>query len=421
MIEPAMIALIRDGETTLFRDPCGSALFARNLVWGPNALEKWLRQRNPVDEFDTACDAGVVVDYDANALLWYSTYGITNHPKSIQLLDQLIQQAWPDFEIIYATDGLSDLEIAAGQSINQPADGVLRIHADGVDALSDRPDDLDEEADVAEQFDPDADDDGPVAWVTLLDEENVVHHRLLSELTLDLITNERAPLERLMGLPSTEIPAECSVIEGIWIDQSQHTLHLWGGRQISAVASAMTSAWGDWKVQLVPLDGYQQQCQFSGPAGKPFPVNQALGSVVPALLSNARIDPQLLLGEIGQSFKGVVVRIVRALTILFCLPFAIFALVSGNWKTGAITIGIIVAVVVIVFKWVEAKWRRGFAARMAAVTAAQTTDDDATAESVAGPSDPQTRRTEVDAMLRRAGLPSVAEVQPHFEYVVPDA
>ena len=104
----------------------------------------------------------------------------------------------------------------------------------------------------------------------------------------------------------------------------------------------------------------------------------------------------------------------------FLLPFVIFALVSGNWKAGGITIGVIVALVVITFKLIERKWRRGFAATLSEVHSGPTMPDE-NEPATAGPSDPRQRRQQLDQLLSRAGLPSLAEIEPHFDSDVPMA
>lgn len=414
MIEPAIFALIRDGQTTLYSDPCGSAFFERNLVWGQDGLGQWLRGREPTDQFDSDAEAGAVIDFDAKALLWYTDDDEVNHPRSVQLLDALIDHAWPDFEILYA-DGISDLQIAAGGSINQLGDRAMRLRVD-LDPLERRSDSIEEEIELGDELGDEFDlDDGSLgfAWITILDQENVVHHRLIGEITLDVIRDERKPLERLIALPPYEVPAETNVMEGLIVDEASCEIRIWGSRNIRAVAKEMALAWPQWDVKAIDSDGYQQQCRISGPAGRPMSNAQALGSVIPVLLMTKRVDPAMVLGQIGKSVKGLVAKLIAFLTVLFCLPFAIFALVTGNWKSGGITIGIIVLLVTVVFKLIEAKWRRGFTATMQEVKRNAASQDDGSA--VAGPTDSTNRRNELERLLRTADMPSIAEIEPHFK------
>lgn len=410
MIEPALFALIRDGETTLYIDPCGAILFARNLVWGKDAIESWLAGREPVHEFDTDCEAGAVIDFDAMALLWYTEDDLADHPRSIELLDTLIGAAWPGFEIIYA-DGMADLQIAAGDSISHAVAQRLRAPESDVDPLETRSDTLDEETREDEPFDPN-DEDERFAWVTILDDNNSIHHRLIGEITSDVIRNEDDPIGRLLMLEPYDVPAEQNVTEAIIIDQPSRNIRIYGKRNIASIANEIKENWRDWDVQCVTTGGYEQQCKFSGPSGKPMSAAEALGTVVPALLMTERVDPAMVLGEIGKSFKGFMAKLVTGVTMLVCLPFVVFALISGNWKTGGITIGIIVVLVAVGFKLVERKLRRGFAAKMAPLRSDANGDDDN--QVVAGPVETGERKRKLDQLLQTAGLPRLAEIEPHF-------
>ncbi|WP_182867696.1 hypothetical protein [Stieleria mannarensis] len=412
MIQAALIALIRDGETTMFIDPYGAVCFARQLVWGQDALHQWLDGREPVNEFDTDCEAGAVIDYDAQALLWFNENDEVDQPRSQQLLDTLIAEAWPGFEILYA-DSMCDLQIAAGDSISHASAQRLRVVDDDVDPLEFRSETLDEESPHCEEFDPD-DENECFAWVTILDDDQTVQHRLIGEITSDVVRNEDDPLSRLKSLPAYDVPAERNVCEAVLFDVPARRIDLWGRREIRSVAGEMASYWPDWDVQCIDADGYQHQCRISGPAGTPMTSAQALGPLVPILLMTERIDPAMMLGELGKSFKGLMAKLVGLVTVLVCLPFVVFALITGNWKTGGITIGVIVALVVIGFKLVEAKWRRGFAATMRDV-GSDLAGPDADQPSVAGPQDPRQRREQLDRLLARAGLPSIADIEPHFE------
>jgi hypothetical protein len=411
MIQPAMFALIRDGETTLFHDPCGSALFARNLVWGQSGLEQWLGPREPAERFDPESEAGAVIDFDANAILWFTGDDVIEHPRSSQMLDALIAAAWPGFEILYA-DGISDLKIAAGESISRHDDQALSIRVNDSDPLEKRSRTLEEEVEGQSEFDPD-DKDERYAWVTILDRNHTVHHRLIGEITLDLIRNEGDSLDRLKTLEPYDLPAEINVTEAVLFDEPSGVIRVWGGRDARAVATEMASHWAPWEVVLVESDGYDQQCHWSGPAGEPMSPMQALGSVLPVLLITKRIDPAMMLGEIGKSVKGCAAKVVAFLTVLFCFPFFVFALISGNWKTGGIAIGVVVGLVFIVFKWVEAKWRRGFSAQMDQSNVVVELPADGMPP-VAGPIDSKARRAELDNLLRSAGMPGIAEVEPYF-------
>ncbi len=423
MIEPAMFAVIRDGETTLYRDPSGSAMVARNLVWGPETLETWLLQRQPADHFDEDADAGAVIDFDAQALLWYGDLDLIEHVRGHDLLDVLIETAWSGFEVLYATDGLLDLRIAAGDESLRRNPGLIVQDGEeddcGDDAFEDRfqtiQDDLLESEDLGEL--EEVDSDTRFSWIVILDHQGAVHHRRLTRLTMDVIQNEGDPINELLGVPSCDVPAEANLVEGIIVDQNTRSISLWGGRSMPNVECLMRLHWPGWKIIVIPRGGYQQQCQASGPPGQPLDDAEALGDVIPQLLFTKRVDPALILGTVGDSVKGCLKQVVGGLTFLVCLPFAIFALFTGNGKVGGLIIGLIVFTVVIVFKWFEFRWKRNF--RLSLQAAAEANGEDSVGHAiVAGPLDDQARRGGLDALLKKSQLPGLAQIEPHFVDVV---
>ncbi len=411
MIAPAMIALIRDGQTTLYREPGGSALFHNNLIWGHRELQAWLDERTPVDDFDDKSASGVVVDFDARAVLWYNACAPREFPRTTQIIDTLIRTAWPEFEIIYA-DGMSDLRIAAGRSGTALGhDGTsLRLIDD--DGLIDRCEALEDVAEDFVEFEPD-DEDERYAWVTILGEDQTLHHRLIGEIPLDVIGNERAPIDRLMALPAYEVPAERNLLEAMLIDVPGRSVRVWGDRNIGAVACGMRPHWPDWTIDVIESDGYRQHCRFSGPAGEPLSEAEALGEVLPELLRGKQFDPAEVIGQMGQAAQGCLAKLLALVTAMVCFPFFVFAIVSGNWKSGAIAIGIIVLVVVLLFQWISHRIRRRFRDRLTDPWKAELAT--APPQTYVGPTDPQHRRRRLDALLRTAGLPGIDECEQHLE------
>jgi hypothetical protein len=64
MSEPAVFVLIRDGQKRYFADRWANAFLFREILWGPDELERWLTDDQEIDDWtDEAC-GGVVVDYD---------------------------------------------------------------------------------------------------------------------------------------------------------------------------------------------------------------------------------------------------------------------------------------------------------------------------------------------------------------------
>lgn len=413
MIEPAMFAVIRDGETTLYRDPAGSAMVARNLVWGAETLETWLLQHQPADYFDEDAEAGAVVDFDAQALLWYGNMDFHQHVRGQELLDVLIENAWTGFEVLYAIDGLLDLRIAAGDDSLRRSPGLISQDDDEDEAFDERYPTIEDDRNECE----DEDDEDQFAWLTILDQDNVVHHRRLSSVTMDLIDNQPGSLDNLMRASVSEVPAEANVAEGMFIDQQNQSICIWGGRLMPKVECLMRANWPGWEINLIPRGGYQTQCERSGPPGRPLEDTQALGLIVPQLLFTQRVDPSFMFGEIGKSVKGFLKLIVGMLTVLVCTPFALFALFTGNWKIGAIIIGLIVFFVVVTFKWFEFRWKRNFQSTIK-MAKQEAGDESDSYPVVAGPTDEQTRRVELDKLLATSGLPSLNLIQPHFEDVI---
>jgi hypothetical protein len=419
MIEPALFALIRDGQTTWYLDPCGSQMLIRNLVWGPEALEHWLQQHDAFDEWDSEEQeivAGVVVDFDAQAMLWYADDGL-QHARSCRLADRLIETAWSGFEILYSNTGIADVLLAAGLAGARPEHRVLvDVQADvdsDFDPLAGRCETVEEQAEYDEDLDPD-DEDERFAWITIVDDDNCVHHRLLGETPVDVIYNRGPTLAQLLDLSSAEIPAEINVTEALLFDMANQTIRVWGGRHVAALETALQGSWVGWTVTLQQGDGYGEQCRISGPVGAPMSDAEALGSVLPVLLSTKRIDASMILGELGKSLKGCAIRIVATVTGLICLPFLIFALVTGNWKATGITVLVIIAIVTILFKVLERRWKRGFAKTMADRNVLSDPIE-SSHPVVVGPTDGKKRRRELDDLLRKAGMPTVAEVEPFFD------
>lgn len=406
-----MIALIRDGQTTLYREPGGSASFHCNLIWGPRELQTWLDDRGPVEEFDDDSAAGVVVDFDAQAVLWYAECEPREFPRTAELVDKLIRTAWPEFEIIYA-DGMSDLQIAAGRSRTAVGSDATSLRLIEEDGLIDRCETVEDVTEGDIDFAPE-DDDECYAWITILCEDQTLNHRLIGEIPLDVIRNEHAPIDRLLALPAYDVPAERNVLEALVVDVPGRIVRIWGGRNIGAVARGMLPHWTGWTIELIESDGYRQQCRFSGPPGQPLRDVDALGEVIPELLMDRRLDPAEVIGDLGKAAQGCLARIVALLTVLVCFPFFVFAIVSGNWKTGAIAIGVIVLVVVVLFQWMSHRVRRGFRTRLAEPWNAQAATGPP--QTYVGPADRQDRRSRLDALLRRAGLPSLDECELHLD------
>ena len=71
MSEPAVFVLIRDGQRRYFADRWANAFLFREILWGPDELERWLTESQEIDDWTAEASGGVVVDCDNRKLVWY--------------------------------------------------------------------------------------------------------------------------------------------------------------------------------------------------------------------------------------------------------------------------------------------------------------------------------------------------------------
>lgn len=416
----AVFVSIQQGQGRVYHDSWAGTFLFRNLVWGPEALEQWLAEEGVVEEEDnewleSAC-GGAIIDHDRKRLTWQGDDNATSVPHISHVLDRLLQAAWPGYQIQYAVRGTVDLMSAAAPEgaqtrVGQAHSGDLEERHETVDqaALFFDVDDDDDFDDDNESISDCYDEHEIRAWVTVLDDQGVVHHRYLSELSLDLIAGDRSAIASLLELEPVEVPPECVVREGLWLDFSKQRIGYWGGWSTPLVIKHLRSGWRAWQVKPA-ANGYQDQCRISGPEGIPMSDARALAELVPKILSTKRIDLSSVIGVVGGQLKRVAVRVTGCLTVLICTPFLVLGLIFSTVQTTLLGIGLICAIVFISFKLLEAGIKVKFNEGPIGEVVGHEVPPDARPP-VAGPLDAKTRRQRLDELLADAGLPSLTEME----------
>lgn len=410
MSEPAVFVLIRDGQKRYFADRWANAFLFREILWGPDELERWLTEDQEIDDWTDEASGGVVVDYDNRKLVWSGDDEMLEIPRVESAYGRLLQASWPGFDIEFGGRGLMDLAAAAGKADAEDYDdesyqrsGTVReaIGYDGDDE-DDSEDDYDDEED---QYD----EDDTRAWITLIDTDGAIRHRNVPEITEDLVSGKESAIAELARLPAAEIPNESVVTEGMWIDQTRREIGVWGGRKARAAFEKMQTAWSGWTVRAAE-DGYAEQCAVSGPAGLPMTDAEALGKFLPTVLSTKRFDISTMFGAVGGQLKKTAIKATGCLLMVLCAPVLLFGAISGNWQAALITVAIVALCVAITFKVIEGKFKRKFAMP-------ERTQDEGSGPArppVAGPMDPRERRNRLDQLLKAAAFPALSEIEPHF-------
>lgn len=409
--------LIRDGKKRWFAEVWGS--LRRELIWGPEAFEAWLAAGEEVDWEPEDVSGAAIVDFDAKTLAWGEQEVVTP-PRALTLYRQILQNAWPGFAIkqLPSTE-LSTPLYALLDSGEQP---MSEDEDDEDEAWEERPSTV---AEAAEYFYPQEDDeeeeddeeseqpfseDCPGAWLTIVDQNGKLRQRRLSAVSVDLLSGEKSAVQAVAKLGPLELPAEKHVTEGLWIEIGQRKIGYWGSEG-EAIVERLRNGWSGWTVELAE-SGYAQQCQISELPGTPMSDAEALGQLLPALLSNKRMSMANLIGAVGGSLKKTAIKATGCLTLILSLPIVLTGFFMDRWKEAGYAIIALVVIVAGLFKFFEyrlkAKFKNSGLAEM---------DDslDEQRPAVAGPLDEETRKHRVDAMLAACSLPALAEIEPHFD------
>lgn len=443
MCGPANLVLIRGGHSSYHQDLWAAHFLYRELVWGPDDFENWVMQRDPVDRWDQDAGAAVVVDYDERKLLW-SAWNTTLDdlwiPRVTELHQRLVKAAWPGYEVRYV--GCQDqwqemVELAGGKAKRIAEFNPFGIRVQTVrEAAGHYDSDFDEEegddlpqplltgpSDDSEEESPDddnSDDDNSDdetftflpeqtrVWVTLIDEEGSARHRHLLQIPQDLLHAKPDLIEQLKACPPAEVPSERVVKEGVWIDIPGRVIGLWGGKDLAAQMDLVREQWADWRIEWAE-GGYLRHCAACDTPGVPLAEVDALGCLLPKVLSTKRFDINELADQIGSGIKGFAKKATGCLLMLICMPLLIFGAVSGQWMAVGITVLITAMVVAVIFKVLEYRVRRWYRESMP-----ENANPDPQEDPAAGPLDEPERRARLDRLLLVAGFPSLKEVEPRF-------
>jgi hypothetical protein len=410
MSEPAMFALVRDGEMRYFADRWAGATLRRELMWGPEDFEKWVLQFEPLDEWEDECDGAAVIDFDRRILTWNGDTSSYRVPRVQFVYQKMLAAAWPDFEI-HPVSARSNALVKHLQSIGQPnTPALIAQDGDAQDESSDyRPATVEEaKRPVADEEEgQEAANDTVRAWVTIVDADGRTRQRHLDRLPLDLLSAAPEALSSLSALEPAVVPPEAIVSEGLCISPSQRTAGFWGSPELFALLKKHEARWNGWQLTWLKR-GYADQCRVAGTRGMPMRNAEAVAKVVPLILSTQQFNAEVMLNAIGGGLKKFANKAIGCLLLVISLPLVIFGLVSGNWRSVFITIAITAAVVLGAYRLVVARFKRMVNRRMLRG------EDDTAKRLAAGPQDQAARRKRIDELLKRAGLPRMAEVEPLF-------
>lgn len=411
MADPAEFAVIRNGQTSVYGDRWSSIFLFREILWGPEAFEEWLAAGEKYDD-DEGLDefeGGAVLNFDTRELTWFQGHETFDVPCVGTVYQKLLAAAWPGYTVTEAkSPGV--LARAAGTDWPDDADEY------GEDAWMDRPEnvqestsDYDGEEDLDEDDDDEDDDFTPRAWITLIDNGESFRHRILYQVSQDLINGDESAFEQLRKLNAAEVPPEVRVSEGMWIDASNQEIGFWGNYESERALSRLQQSWDGWTVRWA-ANGYRDQCQATGIPGEPMSDAEALGKIVPQLLSTKRFDVGAIMGAIGGQLKGAALKACGCLIFILAIPILIFGYFMEQMRAAGITIGALVVVVAIAFKVVEGKFKQGISEGAMGGRG----EEEGGRPAVAGPLDEDIRRSRLNELLASAGLPSIEEIEPHF-------
>ena len=327
MSEPAVFALIRNGEKRFFADRWASALLRREVLWGPEDFESWVSQFEELDEWDDYCDDGAVVDFDKKTLVWSGDLTPYNVPCLMLVYRKLLLAAWPGFEVRIAerVDELThSLVIQSKTDEHEEEEQPWDYRPENVsEAMRDDT----EEDDDCEVGDEEADD--LRAWITLVDTDGSMRHRELSELPIDVLQCKPNGLKALLDLSPAQIPKEEVVSEGIWINASQKAAAIWGSESLLLAMKKLGKDWKGWKIKWLKK-GYTDHCALSKTQGLPMSTEAALAKILPLILSKEQFNMQAVMGAIGGGVKKYAVKATGCLLAILCLPLILFGIFSGN-------------------------------------------------------------------------------------------
>lgn len=412
MSEPAIFGLVRGGQARYFGDRWAFVFLHREILYGPDDFESWVTQLQELDEWSDDCAGGAIADYDRKTLVWHGDAEPLNVPRVAALYQRMLQAAWPGYEISFARHGIHDPDNPAGEREVGQWEGEWRPaslrEAARLDHDEEDEDEEDDEEDVEDDEEPAGFDEEEVrAWVTIVGADGAIQHRHLDRLPMDLVRNSRGSLAALRELPAAAVPPEQVVAEGMWIDEANRSVGVWGARELQDRLPEIERGWSGWNVRWGDR-GYEQHCEVAGPVGVPMTDAEALAKILPVILSTKRFDMSTVMGAMGGHLKKTAMKATGCLLVVICFPLLIFGLVSGNWQPVFISIAVTCGVVMAAFKVIEYKFKKSFLSNLPGA------NDERKAPPAAGPLDKAQRRQRIDKLLSAAALPKLSEIEPLF-------
>ncbi len=415
MSEPAVFAVVRNGTARFFADRWASAMLRREVMWGPADFESWVMQFEPLEQWEPECDGGAVIDFDRQLLAWTSNTANYPVPRVLAVYRKMLAAAWPNFEIKHISGGneaLTKFLPKNGDTVS--TDLVVPSDETPEDELISRVDTVDEAKRSGADDEPDENEEGvktdseePRAWITIIDADGESQQRELEQLPLDLLKAKPQAILALAKLKPTAIPREAILSEGMWIKPSEKTAGIWGSPELMSTAKQYSQQWKSWKLMWMKR-GYVDHCAVAGIDGMPMSTAEAVAKVVPLILSTQALDTEVMLGAIGGGLKKFANKAVGCLAFVLCLPLLIFGLISGNWTSVLISMGVTILVVFGIYRLLLFRFKRAVNRGLADSSAVKVKT------TVAGPLDAAARRQRIDALLQRAALPRLSAVEPLF-------
>ncbi len=406
MSEPAVFALVRDGEKRYYADRWASATLRREVMWGPEDFEAWVEQFEQLDEWEDCCSGGAIVDFDKRELLWTGETLGFDVPRIWQTHTKLVEAAWPNFTVKAASKGVEDLATYLGLPLNEE-----RVEEDEdedeyelrpltvKDARRDDPEDEDDE--------PEDEDDSLRAWVTIIDEDGTARQRQLSALSLDLLKGEASAIDAVAKLPPDEIPQEALVSEGLLLNPSRRTARIWGSSELLTKMKHLGKLWKGWQLKWTKR-GYAEQSAASGTRGLPMSDVDVLAKILPVVLSTEQINVGAFMDAIGGGVKKFAKKATGCLIFVLCIPLVLFGVFSGNWTAVLYSIAATVVIIVGLYMLIARRFRKAVQKNLP-----QTAEDETTTV-VAGPLEEDARKARINQLLVKAEMPKLEEVEPHF-------
>ena len=410
MSEPVAFVFKKDGSPEAYFDRWAGALLFREIIFGPDALLEFARGFESIDphELEEFEGESTYVDFDEKLFMWTSEPDNVETPKAQATYLKLLTCAWPEYAIRHAIHGI---DFASGTPIKDGSGGGAFEYRFDTVLSAGRASDPDEEGDEpSDDEDPYTfEDDDVRAWAVIVDKSKRLRHRFLDQISQDFSKPSTKLLKELSSLKSAEVPSERITAEGIVINIPAKELHVWGKADLKKQFPRFQKRWKDWSVIWLD-DGYVGQCKVLGIEPTLMSDAEALGPIMPILLSNKRFDMGAFIGAVGGAVKKWAVRGMGCLYLVACIPILIWGLVSANWKPALLTmLGTLIAFVA-VFKTVELLLKR----RVHGSAIVKRGSSSKSLPQVAGPEAVAEREALMSQLLSKAGLPSLRQIKEHY-------